>query len=407
MPYFRYLTLDQAGNEIEETLEAVDEKAAADVLRARKKFVTALQEVAPVSEKAGYEFSWVDYLNPLTTTDIAFFFRQLSSLITSGVTLVNSLYVLGEQEKKGRMRKLIGQIRLDVQGGKAFTVALGRHPGQFDSMVVGMVEAGEAGGMLNLILDRIATTLEERAALRSQMVTGAVYPVLVLIAVVLVVGFLVGFVIPKLTPILKLKGSRLPWNTQLLIDSSSWFKANWMFSLAGIGVFVSSAYLACRTSESVRYWLDRWKIKLPVLGPVIRYALVVQFARNLSTLIESGVSMIESLRITGNTIKNRAVKKVIETMETHILKGENLSAPLKGADFIFPPMVATMVAVGEETGRMDASLSLAADIHEKLLKTYFDRMSALIEPILIVVLGLIVGFVAWSLISGVLVMYHV
>ena len=407
MPLFQYKTIDRAGNEVEETIEADSERDAASDLRAQKKFVTSLKEVATVTEKAAYEFSFLDYLSIIGTSDVAFFFRQLSSLITSGVTLVNGLYVLEEQEKKRRMRKLIGRIRLDVQGGQSFTAALKQYPGQFDPLVVGMVEAGEAGGMLNVILDRIATTLEERAAFHNQIITGAIYPSLVIVAVVLVVGFLVGFVIPKLVPILKLKGSKLPWNTQFLIDSSSWFKAYWKHFFVGGGLVCLLAYLAYRSNSILRYWLDRIKIKFPVIGPVLHYAIVVQFARNLATLIESGVSVVESLRITGNIIENRAAKKVIETMETHILRGESLSSPIKAADFMFPPMVATMVAVGEETGRLDTSLSLAADIHEKILKTYVDRMSALIEPILIVVLGAIVGFVAWSLISGVLTMYHV
>lgn len=407
MAIFRYATIDRAGNEIEESIEADSEKAAASALRAQRKFVTSLKEVAPIREKTAYELSLTDYLSFITTTDTALFFRQLSSLITSGVTLVNALYVLEEQEKKRRMKKVIGGISMDVQGGKSFTEALRRYPGQFDSLVVGMVEAGEASGMLNVILDRIATSLEQRAAFRNQIVTGAIYPTIVIIAVILVVSFLVGFVIPKLIPILKLKATKLPWNTQLLIDSSTWFKAYWMYLFGGIGVVTFLVYFAWRYMSILRYWIDRLKIKLPVIGPVLHYSIIVQFTRNLSTLIESGVSLLESLRLTGNIINNRGARRVIETMETHILRGESLSSPVKGASFMFPPIVATMVAVGEETGRLDTSLALAADIHEKMLKTYVDRMSALIEPILIIILGGIVGFVAWSLISGVLTMYHV
>ena len=407
MPQFRYTTVDRAGNEVEETIEADNERAAAATLRAQRKFVTALKEAEPVTEKKAYDLSFLDYLSFISTSDIALFFRQLSSLIMSGVTLVNGLYVLEEQEKKNRMRKLIGKVRLDVQAGSSFTDALKKYPAHFDPLVVGMVEAGEATGLLNVILKRVATSLEERAAFRNQIITGAIYPTIVIFAVILVVSFLVGFVIPKIIPILKLRGTKLPWNTQLLVDLSTWFKAYWKHLFGGVGVFVSIAYLNYRSISVLRYWVDRLKIKIFLVGPVLHYSIIVQFTRNLSTLIESGVSVVESLRIVRNIIDNRVAKRVIDTMEEHILRGERLSTPIKGASYMFPPMIATMVAVGEETGSMDTSLAIAADIHEKMLQTYVNRLSALIEPILIIVLGGIVGFVAWSLISGVLTMYHI
>ena len=407
MPQFRYTTVDRAGNEVEETIEADNERAAAATLRAQRKFVTALKEAEPVTEKKAYDLSFLDYLSFISTSDTALFFRQLSSLIISGVTLVNGLYVLEEQEKKNRMRKLIGKVRLDVQAGSSFTDALKKYPAHFDPLVVGMVEAGEATGLLNVILKRVATSLEERAAFRNQIITGAIYPTIVIFAVILVVSFLVGFVIPKIIPILKLRGTKLPWNTQLLVDLSTWFKAYWKHLFGGVGVFVSIAYLNYRSISVLRYWVDRLKIKIFLVGPVLHYSIIVQFTRNLSTLIESGVSVVESLRIVRNIIDNRVAKRVIDTMEEHILRGERLSTPIKGASYMFPPMIATMVAVGEETGSMDTSLAIAADIHEKMLQTYVNRLSALIEPILIIVLGGIVGFVAWSLISGVLTMYHI
>ena len=407
MPLFRYITIDRAGNEVEETIEAADERAAAAALRAQKKVVTSLKEARPIPEKSAYDLSFLDYLSFITTTDIAFFFRQLSSLITSGVTLMNALFVLEEQEKKTRMRKLIGRIRLDIQGGSSLTTALKKHPGHFDPLIVGMIDAGEASGMLNVILERIADYLEQRASFRNEIITGAIYPAIIVIAVVLVISFLAGFVIPKLVPILKMRGTKLPWNTQFLIVSSNWFKAYWIYLFSSIGIVSFLVYISYRSIDSLRYWIDRIKIKLPLIGPVLHYAIIVQFTRNMSTLIESGLSVVESLRIVNGIISNRAAKKVIETMENHVLRGESLSSPIKGASFMFPPMVATMVAVGEETGRMDSSLEVAANIHEKMLNTYVSRLSALIEPVLIVILGGIVGFVAWSLISGVLTMYHV
>jgi type IV pilus assembly protein PilC len=409
MPIFEYTTVDAAGNEVRELLEAEDEQSAAAELRAQRRIVLALRQapMATESEAEQYEFSLLDSLSIIGTAELALLFRQLSSLLNSGVTLVNALYVLEEQEKKRRMRKIIGRIRLDILGGAPLENALNRSPGIFDQRVRGMTAAGEASGTLGTMLERIADHLEEDAAFKNQMITGAIYPAIVILVVVVVVGFLVTFVIPRITPLLKLKAQKLPWNTQMVIDISNWCTLYWPYLLSATAASLAVMVLSYRWLPGVRYWTDRLKTRMPIVGPVFYYSVVVQFTRNLSTLIGSGVSMLESLRIVRDIIRNSAAKKVLETMETHILRGENLSAPIKAADYMFPPMVASMVAVGEETGSVDVCLGIAADIHEKLLKTYIQRMTAMVEPILIVFLGGIVGFVAFALISGILTMYKV
>jgi type IV pilus assembly protein PilC len=409
MPLYEYTTIDAAGNEVRETIDASDQGAAAAELRAQRKLVISLREASLAAEDDAdsYAFSWLDYLNMVHLADVAVFFRQLSSLLNSGVTLVNSLYVLEEQEKKRRLQKMIGRMRLDIQGGSSFLKALQRYPKIFDSRVCGMVDAGEASGTLGVMLDRVATHLEEDAAFRNQMITSAIYPSVVIVVVVAVVAFLMGFVVPRITPLLNLKAQKMPWSTQLIIDVSNWFKVYWRHFFAGIGVGAVLMWISYRSFPKLRYWADRLKTKVPIAGPVFYYSVVVQFARNLSTLIGSGVSVLDSLRIVQGIIRNVAAKRVVETMETHILRGETLSAPIKAAHYIFPPMVASMVAVGEETGSVDKSLGIAADIHEKILQTYIQRLTAMIEPILIIVLGGVVGFVAFALISGILAMYQV
>lgn len=410
MPVYRYKTIDAAGNELTESIEAHDKKDAAQKLRTQRKVVILLEEArTPVEEtkkRELYKFSIFDHLTHISSGAIAVFFRKLSALVTSGVTLVNSLYVLEEQETVGKMRKIIGQIRLDVEGGSSFTAALKRHPKVFDPLITGMVEAGEASGMLSDILEKVATSLEQRAALRSKIVTGSIYPIIVIIAVVGVVTFLAGFVIPRIAPLLKMRGTKLPWNTQLLLDITSWFKLYWPQFFASIMGILVLTYIVYKLVKPLQYLIDRLKLKLPIIGPVLLNSIIVEFTRNLSILIRSGVTVLESLSIVRNIIRNRAVKDVIDTIETHILRGESLSIPIKAANHIFPPMVASMVAVGEETGSLDSSLAVAADIHEKILDTYVKRVNALVEPLLILVLGGIVGFVAWALISGILTMYH-
>lgn len=411
MPVFTYKTIDAAGNELSQTIEADDKGDAAQKLRTQRKVVILLEEQAQTFDGAGerqvYKFSLFDYLTHISSGTIAVFFRKLSALVTSGVTLVNSLYVLEEQETVGKMRKIIGRIRLDIEGGSAFALALSRYPKIFDSLISGMIEAGETSGMLSDILNKVATALEQRAEFKSKIITGAIYPVIVIIAVVGVVIFLVGFVIPRIAPLLKMRGTRLPWNTQFLINMSDWFKLYWPQFFASIIAALILAYVTYKLVRPLRYWIDRLRLKLPVIGPVFVNSIIVEFTRNLSILIKSGVTVLESLSIVRNIIRNRAVKRVIDTIETHILRGESLSIPIKAANHIFPPMVASMVAVGEETGSLDTSLAVAADIHEKILDTHVKRVGTMVEPLLILVLGGIVGFVAWALISGMLTMYHV
>lgn len=407
MPLFRYTTIDRGGKEIEETTEFPSQADAAASLRAQGKLLTSLEEVSARHRpgEPAFQFSPLDYLSFIRSNDIVLFFRQLATLIIAGVTLSNALLVLERQAKKRRMRKIIGRLRSDIEGGSSFKEALRRHPRIFNTLVIGMVHAGETSGMLDVILERIATYLEDRATFRTQVITSFIYPTVVVVMSIGVIAFLVGFVIPKFVPIIKSMGGKLPWNTQFLIDIADWTKMYGKHLLSAVGGLIAISVLAYKYIGPVKYWTDRIKTRLPVVGPIFLYTLVVQFSANLSTLTRSGVSLTECLRIVRNAVGNQAAKEVITTMERRITRGENLSSPLRSASHIFPPMVADMVAVGEETGNMDRTLELVSEIHEKMLQTYVKRMNAMIEPALIIILGGIVGFVAWALIAGVLTMY--
>ena len=380
---------------------------AAATLRNQGKLVLSIEENG--AEKAGVkdplQLSFLDYFSSVRKNDIVLFFRQLATLIVAGITLSNALIVLEKQAAKRRLSKIIGTIRRDIEGGSTFQKALMRYPRIFDSLVIGMVNAGEIGGMLDVLLDRIATYLEDRAAFRTQVVSSFIYPAIVIIMSVIVISFLVGFVIPKFIPIIKGMGGTLPWNTQFIIDLTDWFKIYGKHLFAGLGIFVAILVLSYKYIEIVRYWVDRLKLKIPIFGCIFSYSMVVQFSENLSILIRSGINLAECLLIVRDAVGNHAAKAVITTMERVILRGESLSRPLRDANSIFPLMVADMVAVGEETGNMDTTLELSAGIYKNMLTTYVKRMNSMIEPVLIIVLGGIVGFVAWALIAGVLAMY--
>ena len=406
MPKFFYTTIDNNGKEVSGTLEAADINTAAGNLRSQSKIVTSLKEINDVSDESSATFfsSPLDYLSFIRSADIVILFRQLSSLITAGVTLSNSLHILQRQAKKRRLKQLFGQILNDIEEGSTFADALKKRGKVFSIFITSMIESGEVGGTLDIVLERIADYLEELSEFRTQIITGFIYPAIVIVMSIIVIGFLVGFVIPSFMPFIKARGGKLPWNTQFLLNSTHWLRNYWKH----IGCVAAATFLGIyflSRMRPVKYWIDRLKIKLPVVGPIFVYSVVVQFSRNLASLLTSGVSMLEALRTVRNTLGNYAAMQTMDVMEERVTLGENLSASVREASFIFPPMVAEMIAVGEETGGLDNALNLTAKIHEKLLRTYIKRMNSLIEPVLIITLGGIVGFVAWGLIAGILTMY--
>ncbi len=406
MPKFFYTTIDDSGREVSGMVEAANINAAAGNLRSQRKVITSLKETGEVIKEGEEAFSLLpfDYISFIRSSDIVILFRQLSALITAGVTLVNSLQVLQRQLKKKKLKRLLSQILRDIEEGSTFANALKKHPRIFSSFIVNMIESGEVGGTLDIILESIANYLEERSAFRAQVITSFIYPTIVIVMSIIVVSFLVGFVIPKFLPFIQARGGKLPWNTQFLIDSTRWLKSYWKHIVCVVAGASLGIYFLSRL-EVFRYWMDRVKIKLPVVGHIFVYSVVVQFSRNLASLLTSGVGMLESLRTVRNTLGNYAAMQEIDTMERRVTMGENLSASVRDASFIFPPMVAEMIAVGEETGGLADALKVTAQIHEKLLQTYVRRMNSLIEPVLIFTLGGIVAFVAWALIAGILTMY--
>ncbi|MEW6103260.1 MAG: type II secretion system F family protein [bacterium] len=406
MPRFFYTTIDGKGKEVSGTLEAVNINVAAGNLRSQGKIITSLKEADDVikEEKDAFSLSPLDRLSFIRSSDIVILFRQLSALITAGVALTNSLQILQRQIKKRKLKRILGQILGDIGEGLSFANALKKHPKVFSSFIVNMIETGEVGGTLDIILESIANYLEEHSAFRIQVITSFIYPTIVIVMSVIVVIFLVGFVIPKFLPFLEARGEKLPWNTQFLIDSTRWLRSYWKHIVCVVAGTSLGIYFLSRLEVS-RYWIDRIKIRIPVIGPIFVYSVVVQFSRNLASLLTSGVSMLESLRTVRNTLGNYAAMQVMDIMEMRITRGENLSASVRDASFIFPAMVAEMIAVGEETGAVGDALNVTAQIHEKLLQTYIKRMNSLIEPVLILILGGIVAFVAWALIAGILTLY--
>jgi type IV pilus assembly protein PilC len=278
---------------------------------------------------------------------------------------------------------------------------MAEHPRVFPHVVTNMIRAGELGGILDVVLERISDYLESKAALRARLIISMIYPSVVVVVATGVVIFLVTFVIPQFT--ILMGGRRLPANTQFLLDASAFLTGNARSIVGGIVALVGGIAVLFAFPAS-RLVIDRYKIHIPVIGPIFRYGLIVQFAKTLASLLESGITLVDALRATGDTVTNTSARLHIGRMNDRVVAGEPLSLAF-AEDRLFTPIVKAMVKIGEHSGLMDQAMVTVGELHEKILQDKIARMSALIEPVLVIVLGGIVGYVAWGLVAGMLALY--
>jgi type IV pilus assembly protein PilC len=319
------------------------------------------------------------------------FIRQLATMIDAGLPLVQCLDILGSQEPHPKLKKTIQGVRAQVEAGSSFADALARYPKEFDELFVSLVSAGELGGILDTILNRLAAYMEKAMKLRQKVKAAMKYPVTVLIISVGITMFLLVKVIPSFADMFKSMGKKLPALTETMIGLSKTTQENLPAILLVMSVIVVAWKLALRTTKGRWYW-DMLILKLPIFGPLIKKAAVAKFTRTLGTLISSGVPILDALEIVAKTAGNKVIEASILYAREKISEGKSIAGPLmeKG---IFPKMVVQMVAVGESTGAMDVMLSKIADFYEDEVDVAVDGITALIEPLIMVVLGGLIGSV--------------
>jgi type II secretory pathway component PulF len=400
MPVFSYTTIGPDGSESTEIIESSSLQAAAGELRGRRIMVTGLQEVGARGLGAGGRL----LLGRVSVGDRILFFRQLSVLIRAGLTVVEGLQILEEQATRRKLRRIISSVRGDVERGASLADALGRFSRTFGAVVVSMIEAGEVSGVLDQVLERIADTLEAHAEFRSQVLSGLMYPILVCCVAVLALVFLSVWVIPKIEPFIEARAGRPPWNTRLLFGISRWLTSYLILIAVGIAGIVA-ALCGLYHTPAGRLLMDRIKVRLPVIGPIFLASSIVQFSRNLASLLGSGVPLLSAIETARDTIGNEAIARVADDMHDRVIRGDSLSEPVRESP-IMPPMVSGMMAVGEETGGLDQSLEMVGDVYERLLRTRVRRMNIMLEPALLIVLVCLVAFVGWCLLSGILSTYE-
>jgi general secretion pathway protein F len=327
--------------------------------------------------------------------------RQLATLLGSGIPLTESLSALVEQAEHKRMETMLRQIRESIQQGTSMADALAQHPGWFTEMYINMVSAGQAAGNLDIVLSRLADYMQAQRAMRRKIVGALTYPAMMIVIGMIVVTILMAKVVPEITAMLVEQGKALPPATRVLISVSNVVQNWWWAIIGGFGLLSFVVERTYRTSDAGQLWIDRSLLRVPVLGELLRKAAVGRFTRTLSTLLQSGVPVIQSLGITEKVVGNRVISDATATISQRVVEGADISGPLKQSG-AFPSMVGYMVAVGEQSGDLEQMLDRIAVAYDEEIDVVTERLTALLEPIMIVLLAGVVGYIVYAIVQPIL-----
>lgn len=411
MPNFTYAALDAKGEQTTGNLSANTEAEAIQQLRARGLYPTQIMEegkkgaktVPPAKRnaKAKPKASKKNLGGRVKPKSLMIFTRQLATLIDAGLPLLRSLTVLEKQEPHVVLRATVAALADNVQGGSTFSESLAQHPKIFNKLYVNMVKAGELGGVLEIVLNRLAEYQEKAQKLKNKIVSAMVYPVIVMFIAVAILVFLMIFIVPKFEEMFANTEQELPMISQIVFGTSKFFLERtlfvpnivFVFILIGFGVFLFNLWGRTKRGRKI---IDTLKLKLPILGDIQRKSAVSRFSRTLGTLVTSGVPILQALNITRDTAGNVVISEAIEKVHEAVKEGETIVTPLQ-ASGVFPNMVISMVDVGEETGQLPDMLLKVADVYDDEVDNSVTALTSILEPIMIVILALIVGAVVFAL----------
>lgn len=326
----------------------------------------------------------------ITTGDIALFSRQLATMLAAGIPLVQSFEIVGNGHENAAMQKLILSVKADVEGGSALAEALAKQPLYFDDLFVNLVEAGEQAGALETLLDKIATYKEKTEAIKKKIKKALTYPAAVLVVAFVVTAILLIFVIPSFEDLFRGFGADLPSFTRMVIDLSAFVRTQGVFLAMGIGIAIGSFLYFKKRSRKFRHYLDRLMLKLPVIGPIMQKASIARYARTLSTMFAAGVPLVEAMESVAGATGNIVYEEAVLSMRDEVATGQRLQVAMENTD-LFPNMVIQMIAVGEESGSLDDMSAKVADFFEEDVDNAVDNLSSLLEPMIMAILGVLVG----------------
>ena len=383
MANFTYQARDTSGKPKGGDIEAGDQQAAASMLMDRGLMVISIRA------SAGHKGGRKRRQGKVKSQDLVVFTRQLATMMDAGLPLVQTLTALEEQTDNPVFKPVLRTVTTRVEQGQSFSEALNEHPKVFTKLYVSMVEAGETGGLLAEILDRLASYLESTARLKKKVKSAMSYPVIVCFIALSIALFLIVKVIPIFAGIYKDFGAQLPTPTQILIDISDIIRAYFVLAIGAAAGITFGLVKFKRTKMGTALW-DRTKLRLPVFGKLVHKIAISRFARTFAALLRSGVPILETLRIVGQSAGNTVVERAVEKTAASIERGDNLAVAL-GQHTIFPPMLVRMVSAGEQTGKVDVMLEKISDFYDEEIEATLSGLTSLIEPLLIVFLGVVVG----------------
>jgi len=404
MPVYDYTALDASGKTVSGIIDADGAVAARQKIRTAGQFPVSLREVKDgtpdKSEKR--TFSLKTHFSRVRPAEVAIMTRQLSTLIGAGFPLVSAMDALMAQFPSPALKKMVAKVKNAVVEGSSFADALGNFPAVFSGIYVNMVRVGETSGTLEIVLNRLADIMEKQEELKSRVVTAMIYPLLIMLVGFLILCFLFIYVIPNITSIFKDMSQELPLPTQILITTSELFKSYWWV----LGILLAGALIGfrhLRKSVKGRRWLDQTILTLPLAGPLACKLAAARFTRTLGSLLDNGVSMLPAMAIVKNIVGNVVIAEVVDHAGTEVGKGQALSKTLDVGG-VFPPMAIQMIQVGEQSGNLEEMLGKVAEVFEREVETSVMRMTALLEPVMVLIMAGVVLFIILSIFLPILEM---
>ncbi|MEL7371112.1 MAG: type II secretion system inner membrane protein GspF [Myxococcota bacterium] len=407
MPVYAYKGLNERGKEVKGLLDADSPRVLRTQLKKQGVRIVEHREEDPNKKSSSgllsstsTEIDLSRYFERITVADIALVTRQLATLIRSGIPLIEALGAIVDQVEGAKLKRIFGQVKTQVNEGMSLADAMGQHRDVFDDLYVSMVRAGEASGALDKVLSRLADFTEAQAALRSQIQNAMFYPVIMLGIGSLIMVILFVVVIPRITKIFEQVRAELPPQTQFLIFTANLIKGYWfiLFPLIGLMIY---GFMRWKASPAGRPWWDRFVLRAPIFGPVVRLVSIARFARTLATLLRSGVPVLNALDITKDVLNNHRLSDVVSDAREAIREGDSIAAPLKKSGE-FPPIVVHMIATGEKSGQLEEMLEHVADNYDFQVDQRVEQLTTLIEPIMIIGMGVGVAFIVFSILLPIL-----
>lgn len=396
MPLFEYRAIDAAGKPQKGSIEADALKTARQKLKKQGLMVTSISEKNTLKAKNENKVPFAGlFSGRLSTTDIALITRQLASLVKANIPLVEALNALVDQTENDTLKFVLSQVKQDVNEGSSLAKAMGKHTKAFDPIYVNMIDAGESSGTLGVVLLRLADLKEGQMRLKSKVSSAMTYPILMMVVSAGLMIAIFAFVIPKLAKVFESMNKPMPATTRFLIWLSDFILSYWYAIIVG-GTLATILFLRFIRSEGGRPKWDAFKLRAPLFGVLIRMVSVTRFAGTMGTLLSSGVPILNAMNISKNLIDNIPIQKAIINARENITEGQSIAEPLRKSGE-FPPLVIHMIAIGEKTGELPDMLRNIAETYEEQLNSRIEKMTAMIEPLMIVCMGGVVGFIVISI----------